>query len=193
LRLLPVVEIGAVAARVGQRARLGDRAQEGRDPAVVAADLEDLLDDRAILALQVAGRAVHRRWIRLLVDLDEQPSVRHRLGGAGDAAVEAMQREGAPSAGQPDLLADLGDGADRGKLPLVAGDQQNTLFVAGVDGQRERHAREDDDVVQRYEKEATHQNFTFASGLRSISAIISRCRRRSTPISVLVTKIIRVA
>ena len=36
-----------------------------------------------------------------------------------------------------------------GEFVFVAGDQQHALFIAGVDRQRERHAREDDDVLQR--------------------------------------------
>ena len=61
LDLLLVVEVGGVAGRVGQRAGLDDRAQEGRDAAVVAAQLEDLLDDRAVLALELARAPVDRR------------------------------------------------------------------------------------------------------------------------------------
>ena len=60
--------------------------------AVVAAQLEDLLDHGAVLALQVAGLAVDGDRVGTLLDLDEQPAVGQRLGGAGDAAVEALER-----------------------------------------------------------------------------------------------------
>ena len=51
-------DVGGVAGRVREGAGLGDRAYEGRDPAVVAAQLQDLLDHRAILTLELADPAV---------------------------------------------------------------------------------------------------------------------------------------
>ena len=54
LHLLLEAEVGRIADRVGEHARLGDRADERRDPAVVAAQLEDLLDDCAVFALELA-------------------------------------------------------------------------------------------------------------------------------------------
>ena len=158
---------GRVADGVGERAGLGDAAQERRDAAVVAAELEDLLDDGAVLALEVAGPAVERAGrVGPLVDLDEQAAVGHRVGGAGDAAVQALRATAVRAAGQAHAVGDLGDGADRGELVLVSGHEQDVRLVRpGVHRQRERHAREDDDVVQRDEKKATHQVFTFASCL----------------------------
>ena len=47
-------DVRRVADRVGQRARVVDRAQEGADAIVGAAELEDLLDDGAVLALEDA-------------------------------------------------------------------------------------------------------------------------------------------
>ena len=117
--------------------------------AVVAAQLEDLLDHGAVLALEVAGAAVDGVVVRALLDLDEQAAVGHRVGGAGDAAVKSLQGDGASAAGQADAVGDLGDGADGGEFVLVVGDEQDALLLAGVDGERERHAREDDDVVER--------------------------------------------
>src|SRR5207245_227540 len=54
LHLLLEGEVGRVARGVRERARLGDRADEGRDAPVVAAQLEDLLDDGAVLGLELA-------------------------------------------------------------------------------------------------------------------------------------------
>ncbi len=96
-------------------------AQERGDAAVVAAQLEDLLDDGAVLALEVAGLAVDRDRVGALVDLDEQPAVGHRLRGAGDAAVQALQGDGAAAAGQADAVGDLGDRADAREVLLVRG------------------------------------------------------------------------
>ena len=78
LDLLLEGEVGRVAGGVGERARLGDRAHEGGDAAVVAAQLEDLLDDRAVLALELARRAVGGLVVGALLDLDAQPALRRR-------------------------------------------------------------------------------------------------------------------
>ena len=92
LELLREVQVGRVAGRVGQRARLGDRADEGADAAVVAAQLEDLLDDGAVLALEVGGQLRRRRDVGALVDLDAQHAVLVAVGAAGDAAVQRVER-----------------------------------------------------------------------------------------------------
>ena len=96
-----------------------------------------------------------------LVDLDEQAAVGQRLRGAGDAAVQPLQRDRAAAAGQPDAVGDLGDRADACEVLLVPRHEQHAILIAGVDRQRERHAREDDDVVERDKKKATHQVFHF--------------------------------
>ena len=80
------------------------------------------------------------------------------MGGAGDATVQALEGDGAGAAGQPDAVGDLGDGADVGEFLFVSGHEQHPLLLAGVDRERERHAREDHDVVERDQKKTTrHQ------------------------------------
>jgi hypothetical protein len=69
--------------------------------------------------------------------------------------VNSLERDGASAARQPDAVHDLGDCADVGKFGFVSGNEQNSLLLAGVDRERERHARERDDVVERYQKKAT--------------------------------------
>ena len=91
LDLLLEGEVGRVAGGVGERAGLGDRADEGGDAAVVAAQLEDLLDDGAVLALELADAAVGRLLVGPLLDLDEEASLRVGRRGAGDAAVQAVR------------------------------------------------------------------------------------------------------
>jgi hypothetical protein len=54
----------------------------------------------------------------------------------------------ARAAGQPDALGDAGDRAHARVLALMARHEQDPLLVAGVDGQRDVHGREDDRVVQ---------------------------------------------
>ena len=104
LDLLLVGEVGGVAGRVGQRAGLGDRAQERRDAPVIAAQLEDLLDRGAVLALELARTPVDGHLVGPLVDLDAQLSVRAGLGGADQRPVLAGQGDGAAAAGEADLL-----------------------------------------------------------------------------------------
>src|SRR6202011_5350290 len=94
LDLLVVGEAGGVAGRVGQRAGLGDRAQERRDAPVVAAQLEDLLDRRAVLALELARAPVHGDLVEALVDLDAQLAVRYGLRRADQRAVLARDGHG---------------------------------------------------------------------------------------------------
>ena len=91
LDLLLEGQVGRVAGGVGQRAGLGDRAQQGGDAAVVAAQLEDLLDGRAVLALEVAGAPVDGHVVGALVDLDAQAAGGVGVGGAGDAARDALE------------------------------------------------------------------------------------------------------
>ncbi len=145
--------VGRVADGVGQRAGLGDRAQELGDALVGAAQLEDLLDDRAVLALEVAGAAVHGDGVAVLFDLDDEASELIGVCGAGDAAGDAGQGDGAAAAGKADVVGDLGDRPDLGELALVARDEQDTLLVADADGKRHIHGGEDHRVVQRDEQE----------------------------------------
>ena len=85
----------------------------------------------------------------MLLDLDVQPTVGSGVGSAGDSTVESLERDGASAARQPDAVDDLGDRADVGKFGFVSGNEQDSLLLAGVDRERERHAREDHDVVER--------------------------------------------
>ena len=148
LHLLLVAEVRRVAGRVGQGARVGDRAQERADAVVGLAQLEDLLDDGAVLALEAADLLVAVVLVVVGRDLDPQRPVQVGASGAGDAAVEALEagREGAAGKAQP--LVDAGDRADRGELVIVAGDEQDLVLAAGIDAEGQVHPREDDDVVE---------------------------------------------
>ena len=153
LDLLLEGQVGRVAGGVGERPRLGDRAQEGRDAAVVAAQLEDLLDHGAVLALELTGAPVDGDVVGALLDLHAQLALRVGLGGARDSAGDAFQRHGAATAGQADAVGDSRDGADRREVAVVARHQQHALLVADVDGQGDVHRREDDGVLEGDEKE----------------------------------------
>ena len=127
LDLLLVGQAGGVAGGVGQRARLLDRAQECGDASVVATQLEDLLDGRAVLALELARAAVLGHLVGALVDLDPQLAAGAGLGGADQRAVLSGDGDGAAAAGQADLLGDLGDRAYLEELALVARDEHDAL------------------------------------------------------------------
>ncbi len=162
LDLLVVGQLRGVAGRVGQRAGLGDRAQERGDAAVVAAQLEDLLDDRAVLALEVAGLAVDGLLIRALVDLDAQLAFGAGLRGADQRAVLAGDRDRVPAAGQSQPLADLCDRADLEELAVVARNKHDALVLADLDRQRDPHVREHDRVLERDQP----QGLLWDGGLR---------------------------
>ena len=161
LHLLLEGQVGRVARRVGECSGLGDRADEGGDAPVVAAQLEDLLDDGAILGLERADGLADRRLVGPLLGLDEQTALGVALGRARDRAVQAVQRDGRAAAGQPDTIRHLGDGADLRVLALVLGHEEHALLVADVDRQRDAHVGEDDDVVERDEQELAHNGFTL--------------------------------
>jgi hypothetical protein len=147
---------GRVGARVGERAGLRDRAQELADAVVGAAEVEDLLDDGAILALEVARLDGRRVLVGPLLDLGAQPAEGVAVGGADDAAVQALEGDRTAPAGDADAVADFGDGADGGVLALVPRHEDHAIFVADVDGEGHVHAREDDGVLQRYEQQIGH-------------------------------------
>ena len=112
LDLLGEVQVGRIAGGIGQRAGVGDRPHERADPAVVAAQLENLVDDRAVFALELAGEAGRRRLVGTRLDVDAQHAVGVGRGAAGHRAMQRRQRHGEPAAGQPHALGHFGDDAD---------------------------------------------------------------------------------
>ena len=120
LDVLLVVQVRRVAGGVRQRARVGDRADEGRDAAIVAAQLEDLLDDGAVLALELAGAAVHRNVVRVGLHLTRRRPSASGLRSADAAAVLALQGHGAAAAGQAHAIDDLRHRPDGGELVALA-------------------------------------------------------------------------
>jgi hypothetical protein len=156
LDLLLEADVGRVADRVGQRAGLADRAQPGADALVDAAQLEDLLDHGAVLALELTGAAVDRDVVRAFGHLDAEAAGVVGVGGAGDAAGDAGQLHGTGAAGEADAVGHRSDGADLGKCVVVARDEQHAILVTDVDGERHVHGGEDHGVVQRDENQRGH-------------------------------------
>src|SRR4029079_4667925 len=100
---------GGLARRGGERARLRDRAHELRDALVGAAQLEDLVPDRAVLALEL----LRARWRRdVVVDLLHLAAeMRLRIGTrrADDGAMHAGHHRREAASGDADPLHDVGD------------------------------------------------------------------------------------
>ena len=67
-------QVRRVGRGVCKRARLDDRPQELADARVGLSQLQDLLDDRAVLGLELARLDRGGRLVRPLVDLGEQAS-----------------------------------------------------------------------------------------------------------------------
>ena len=146
-------DVGRVAGRVGERAGLGDRADECRDAAVVAAQLEDLLDDGAVLALELADAAV-RHFSGSGCSSTSTRSVPSGSVWAAPATPRwrPVRVTALPPPGSRTRSATSATVPTSGVLALVARDEQHALLVADVDGQRDGHVREDDDVFERNEQ-----------------------------------------
>src|SRR5262249_31935829 len=89
LDLLGEREVWRVSPCVRERAGVGDRANEGTHASVVAAELENLVDDGPILALELGGPAGRRRDVGMLLDLHAQGSFAVAVRRTCDPAMEA--------------------------------------------------------------------------------------------------------
>ena len=90
LDLLVVGQVRRVAGCVREGTGLDDRAHERRDTAVVATELEELLDNGAVLALEVTGAAVDRLVVRLRLHLHTQVAVGTGARNADPASMLAL-------------------------------------------------------------------------------------------------------
>ena len=86
-------QVRRVGGRVGERARLDDRAQELSDAWVGLPELEDLFHDGAVLGLELTRLHRRRRLVLALLDLDIQPACGTGLGGAEQRAVKPRERD----------------------------------------------------------------------------------------------------
>ena len=158
LEALLVVEVGAVAAGVGEHPWLADRAQPARDAPVGAAQLEDLLDHRAVLARERPRARVDGHLVAALVDLDEEVAVSARVRRADQRTMLGLDGDGVSSAGEAHTLGDRGDDADLGELGVVARDEHDALVIAHRGGERDAHAGENDGVIEGDQAQRAHIN-----------------------------------
>ena len=124
-------------------------ADEFVDARVGVAQVEDLLDDGAVLALELGGLAARGGCS----SGRSSTSTRRRPSGPVCAAPATPRCRpdrvtALPPPGSRIVPVDLGDGADACVLALVHGHEEHALVVADVDGQGDRHVREDDAVFQ---------------------------------------------
>ncbi len=151
--MLSFGDVGAEPGRVGQCAGLLDRAQEGGDAAVVAAQLEDLLDHGAVLARQLLGVLVVGVAVVDLLHLDAQGLAvtvlagarRHRPGRGGG---RPRSRPGAPRRERPRSITSATT-PTRPYSPSLRGSRKTLLLLADVDRQSRGNAGEDDRIVKR--------------------------------------------
>ena len=122
-------QIRRVAGRVGERPGLDDRAHERSNSPVVAAQIQDLLDDGAVLGLQLPHLDRGRRLVGSLLDLDEQSTLRIGFSGSGDATVQPVERDGDAATRQAHAIGDLGDRSDLCVLAVALRDEQHALLV----------------------------------------------------------------
>ena len=164
-QLDPLLEaqVGRVGAGVGEGAGLDDRAQELADPRIGLAQLEDLLDDGAVLGLQVARLDGRRRLVGLLLDLDVEPAVGAGLGSSEQRAVQPGHGHDRPAAREAGPVDDLCDRADLGVGALMPRHEQDVILGPCVELQCDGHVREDDGVVQRNQQVLGHGKFTLLS------------------------------
>jgi hypothetical protein len=144
-------DVGGVGSRIGERAQLGDRAEERMDALIGIAQLEDLLDDGAVLALELDRLHARQLGVGPFLDLDPETAVGVVRGRTGDRANATRQRDGAAATRQPNPVGHVGQHADACVFTLVLGHEEHLLGAADVDRQRHRHAREDDVVFERYQ------------------------------------------
>ena len=147
LELLLEGQVGGVARGVGQGAGAADRADELAHAAVGLAQLEDLVDHGAVLALELLGPVIGRV---LIGDADRggaQLAVGVLFDVLGAGAVQAAHGGGHGAAGKLDALEHVGERADRGRLAVDRGDEQDLLLAGGVDRERRGRVGEGDDVV----------------------------------------------
>ncbi len=157
--LLREREIGAVARGVGQRAGVRDRSQEGGDALVGATHLEDLLDDRAIFAVELTGAPVHRNVVGMGGDVHAKATLRVALRSSDETTRDALERHAATAAGHADGVYDLRDRADLGEVALLTRHEQDGLLSGQVHRQGKIHGREDHGVVEGDEKHLGHYGF----------------------------------
>ena len=125
--------------------------------------LEDLLDDGAVLALELARLDGRKVLVGPLLDLDAQTPEGIGVRRADHGAMQAGEGDGLAASGEADAIGNLGHGADLRVLVLVLRDEQDAILVACVDRQGDGHAREHHRVLERNEQQVAQNELTLQS------------------------------
>ena len=157
LELLLDAEVRRVAGEVGQVAGVTNRAHR-LDGAARATQLQEVLDERAVFARQLAsgvgGVAVRKRF-----DLYPERAADVRLSATETRTVQSLEDRHLGTGWQLPGLDDLRNGADPGEPAADAGDEQDQVVAALRGGHRGTlgvaldrngggHPRHDDHVVE---------------------------------------------
>ena len=134
-----------------------DRSHKRAETAVVAAQFEDLLHNRPILAFQFARDRRRRNDVRTFLDIHSETAIRIGLSCAGYSSMETHERDGKSTSRQLDAFRHFRDHSDLCVLVAVPRHQENMLVVAGIERQRDWHSRENHRVIQRNERKSCHK------------------------------------
>ena len=156
LQLLTEAQVGRVARRIGQGARIGDGPHECADPSVVASQLENLVDNRAILTFQLARETGSWRLVGTGLEIHSKHAVLVARRSAGDRAMEGHERDREPAARESHALGYLRHNADARVCVLLSRHQEHAIVAADVDRQGDRHAREHYRVIQGNDSQPFH-------------------------------------
>ena len=165
VEVLVQLQIGRVARHVGELAGVLDAAQHlanGRG----AAQVQQVLEDRAVFPGQALGGRRQRVQLGVWRRLDGHPQRAFAFdrGAVEHAAVLAAEDGRLAAVGQSAGFLDVGDGAEAGEVAVdarhehdqaigLAGGEDGGAGTFGVDGDRDRHVRQDDAVIQRQQGE----------------------------------------
>ena len=150
-------DLGGVAGRVGQLARVPDAGEEVRDPAAIAAQVGDLLDQRAVLARQLVGLGAGVLGVRQLAHGQAQAGLAAGGGGAELGAVDGLHGHAARAVRQVHLAHHRGDRAVRREPAVDARHEHDAPLHGAVerlrlllrrDREGHAHARKHHRVVE---------------------------------------------
>jgi len=136
----------------------GPRRAQELDDLRDAARLDQVLEQRAVLARELLGLLGRGLRVEDRIGLDPQRSADVGLAAAQPGAVLAADHESLGPGRKLRRFAQAGGGADGAELAVDAGDEQDQpaalaggldrrLLVVALDREGDRHVRQDDDVV----------------------------------------------
>src|SRR6185295_12168198 len=106
------IEIRRIAGSVRQRSHVGDGSNKAFETTVVAAEVEDFLDDGAVLLFQLVRLGWSGDDVRAFFDIHAKPAIRIGLSRARDTAMQSLDRDGKSSSRQLDALGHFRDDSD---------------------------------------------------------------------------------